>query len=76
MIQATTATPDAAADMRIDPQIRSFLAKINKDSSPFWETAVAAKNTAGDSYRIADTGRHVRGDHRAERPSLRDWDAM
>ena len=37
MIQATTATPDAAADMRIDPQIRSFLAKINKDSTPFWE---------------------------------------
>jgi acetyl esterase/lipase len=23
--------------MRIDPQIRSFLAKINKDSKPFWE---------------------------------------
>ena len=22
---------------RIDPQVRSFLAKINKDSSPFWE---------------------------------------
>ena len=37
MIKATTAAPDAAADMRIDPQIRSFLAKINKDSTPFWE---------------------------------------
>jgi len=37
MTQATTAAPDAASDMRIDPQIRSFLAKINKDSTPFWE---------------------------------------
>ncbi|MES5484351.1 alpha/beta hydrolase [Bradyrhizobium sp. INPA03-11B] len=32
-----TAAPDAATDPRIDPQIRSFLAKINKDGSPFWE---------------------------------------
>ena len=31
------AAPDAATDPRIDPQVRSFLAKINKDSSPFWE---------------------------------------
>ncbi len=31
------AAPDAANDPRIDPQIRSFLAEINKDSSPFWE---------------------------------------
>ena len=30
-------TPDAATDPRIDPQIRSFLADLNKDSSPFWE---------------------------------------
>ena len=37
MIQAATAAPDAATDPRIDPQVRSFLAKINKDSSPFWE---------------------------------------
>jgi acetyl esterase/lipase len=34
---ATAATPDAAADPRIDPQVRSFLAEINKDSSPFWK---------------------------------------
>jgi acetyl esterase len=34
---AIAATPDAATDPRIDPQVRSFLAKINKDSSPFWE---------------------------------------
>ena len=29
--------PNAATDDRIDPQIRSFLAELNKDSSPFWE---------------------------------------
>jgi acetyl esterase len=34
---ATAAAPDAGTDPRIDPQVRSFLAKINKDSSPFWE---------------------------------------
>jgi acetyl esterase len=28
---------DAATDPRIDPQIRAFLAELNKDSSPFWE---------------------------------------
>jgi acetyl esterase len=37
MTHTTFAAPDAATDPRIDPQIRSFLAKINKDSSPFWE---------------------------------------
>ena len=38
MTQASmAATPNAATDPRIDPQVRSFLAKINKDSSPFWE---------------------------------------
>lgn len=35
---ATTKTPpDAATDPRIDPHVRSFLAELNKDSSPFWE---------------------------------------
>jgi acetyl esterase/lipase len=34
---ATAAAPDAAQDTRIDPQVRSFLAQLNKDSSPFWE---------------------------------------
>ena len=37
MTQIAIAAPDAATDTRIDPQVRSFLAKINKDSSPFWE---------------------------------------
>jgi acetyl esterase/lipase len=30
-------TPNAADDPRIDPQIRPFLATLNKDPSPFWE---------------------------------------
>lgn len=30
-------SPDAATDTRIDPQVRSFLAELNKDGSPFWE---------------------------------------
>jgi acetyl esterase len=34
---ATAQTPDPATDPRIDPQIRAFLADIDKDSSPFWE---------------------------------------
>ena len=29
--------PNAATDKRIDPQVRAFLAELNKDSSPFWE---------------------------------------
>src|SRR5579862_5459925 len=37
MTQLAAQTPDAATDPRIDPQIRSFLAELNKDSSPFWE---------------------------------------
>ena len=32
-----SAAPDAATDPRIDPQVRIFLAKLNKDGSPFWE---------------------------------------
>lgn len=34
---AAAQAPDAATDPRIDPQIRAFLAELNKDSSPFWE---------------------------------------
>ena len=37
MTQTADAAPDAATDPRIDPQVRAFLAKINKDPSPFWE---------------------------------------
>src|SRR5262250_2609613 len=34
---AVAQAPNAATDPRIDPQVRSFLAELNKDSSPFWE---------------------------------------
>ena len=37
MAEIAAAAPNAATDTRIDPQVRSFLAKINKDTSPFWE---------------------------------------
>ncbi|HEY0791603.1 MAG TPA: alpha/beta hydrolase [Chthoniobacterales bacterium] len=37
MTQSTSAAPEAANDPRIDPQVRAFLAEVNKDSSPFWE---------------------------------------
>jgi acetyl esterase/lipase len=37
MTQVAVAAPNATNDPRIDPQVRSFLAEINKDSSPFWE---------------------------------------
>ena len=30
------AAPNPATDTRIDPQVRAFLDKINKDSSEFW----------------------------------------
>lgn len=36
-VASPAGAPNAATDPRIDPTIRSFLAKINKDSSPFWE---------------------------------------
>jgi acetyl esterase/lipase len=35
--EIVSATPNAATDPRIDPQVRAFLAELNKDSSPFWE---------------------------------------
>ena len=34
---ATAQSTDPASDSRIDPQVRTFLAEINKDSAPFWE---------------------------------------
>ena len=36
MTPTANAAPDAATDPRIDPQVRTFLADVNKDSSPFW----------------------------------------
>lgn len=37
LAQPAVAENDPAKDPRIDPQVRSFLAEINKDPSPFWE---------------------------------------
>jgi acetyl esterase/lipase len=37
MTYVAAAAPRPANDARIDPQIRSFLAEINNDSSPFWQ---------------------------------------
>lgn len=34
---AVSQTLDAVTDPRIDPQVRAFLAQIDKESSPFWE---------------------------------------
>ncbi|WP_060857312.1 alpha/beta hydrolase [Caballeronia sordidicola] len=34
--QAALAAPNVADDPHLDPQVRSFLVQINKDSSPFW----------------------------------------
>jgi acetyl esterase/lipase len=34
---AAAQIPEATTDSRIDPQVRAFLAELNKDSSPFWE---------------------------------------
>ena len=37
MTSFAAAAPSPAMDPRIDPQVRAFLAEINKDSTPFWE---------------------------------------
>jgi acetyl esterase/lipase len=34
---ASAQTPDPTTDPRLNPQVRAFLAELNKDSSPFWE---------------------------------------
>lgn len=36
-LPALSQTLDAATDPRIDPEVRAFLARIDKDSSPFGE---------------------------------------
>jgi acetyl esterase len=36
MTQAAIAASDPSTDHHIDPQVRSFLAELNKDTSPFW----------------------------------------
>lgn len=34
---AAAQSPNAATDPRINPQVRTLLSELNKDSSPFWE---------------------------------------
>src|SRR5262245_4893913 len=34
---AQAQTPNPSTDPRIDPQVRTFLAELNKNNSPFWE---------------------------------------
>jgi acetyl esterase len=65
--------PNAATDPRIDPQVRSFLAELNKDSSPFWElpqpkpqeilTGLQNK-TPVDMYGVTTTQRTITQDGR------------
>ncbi len=37
MMTQTAFAQDIASDTRLDPQVRAFLAEVNKDSSPFWK---------------------------------------
>jgi acetyl esterase/lipase len=37
MTQLAAAAPEVSMDPRLDPQVRAFLIRINKNSSPFWE---------------------------------------
>jgi acetyl esterase/lipase len=70
---AIAAVADAATDPRIDPQVRSFLTEINKDSSPFWElpqpkpqevlTGLQSK-TAVDMSGVTTTERTISQDGR------------
>jgi acetyl esterase/lipase len=73
---AAVAAPDAAQDLRIDPQIRTFLSAVNKDSSPFWtlpgpqvravltglqaKTPVDLSGVIVSEKTITENGRHVK----------------
>lgn len=74
MTQTAHAAPDAADDPRIDPQVRSFLARINKDSSPFWELpqprpqqilSDLQRQTAVDMSGVTTTERTIEQDGRS-----------
>jgi acetyl esterase len=66
--------PDAATDPRIDPQVRLFLADLNKDSSPFWELpqpkpqeilTALQKTTPVDMSGVTTTERTITQDGRS-----------
>ena len=74
MTKIAEAAPNAATDPRIDPRVRSFLAEIDKDSSPFWElpqpkpqqilTELQSK-TPVDMSGVTTTGRTITQDGRS-----------
>jgi acetyl esterase/lipase len=74
MTDTVTAAPDdVATDRHIDPRVRTFLAKINKDSSPFWELAQPKPQelltklqlqTAVDMSGVVTTERTIKQDGR------------
>jgi acetyl esterase len=37
LVEPALAAPNPSTDPDIDPQVRAFLTRINKDSSPFWQ---------------------------------------
>jgi hypothetical protein len=50
MTKIAQTAPNARTDPRIDPQIRSFLADLNKDSSPFWELPQPSRRKFSPHY--------------------------
>src|SRR5215831_21413435 len=68
-----SAAQKAATDPRIDPQIRAFLAELNKDNSPFWELpqpkpqeilTELQNKTPVDMSGVVTTGRTITQDGR------------
>jgi acetyl esterase/lipase len=73
---ATAKVPDAASDPRINYHVRTFLAELNKDSSPFWllpgpkvratltglqnKTMVDLSGITTTEKTITQDGRHVK----------------
>jgi acetyl esterase len=74
MTDTVTAVRDVATDQHIDPRVRTFLAKLNKDSSPFWELPqpkpqeILTKlqlQTAVDMSGVVTTERTIKQDGRS-----------
>ena len=74
MTSLAAAAPNPASDTRIDPQVRAFLAEINKNSAPFWELpqpkpqqilADLQKQTAVDMSGVTVTEQAATQDGRA-----------
>jgi hypothetical protein len=51
MSQIAAAAPNAATDTRIDPEVRSFLAVINKDIAPFWERHSRSRSSSSPTCK-------------------------